>query len=129
MVNCSPVLPSRVSWWATRPRSRTECTCTPSTTAPRAPSGSVCVASGESTTPAARRAFPINDAVRRSLGIADDQVLIGWVGRLDRKKRVEDFIRAAAIVAEREPQARFVVVGGPDAFMPEYRDELHRLAT
>ncbi|MBV0892827.1 glycosyltransferase family 4 protein [Paracoccus sp. Z118] len=67
--------------------------------------------------------------VRASLGIADDQVLIGWVGRLDRKKRIEDFIRAAALVAEREPQARFVVVGGPDAFMPEYRDELHRLAS
>ncbi|WP_205961409.1 glycosyltransferase [Paracoccus endophyticus] len=68
------------------------------------------------------------DPVRASLGIAGDQILIGWVGRLDRKKRVEDFIRAAAIVASAEPQARFVVVGGPDAFMPEYRDELHRLA-
>ncbi|WP_220443758.1 glycosyltransferase family 4 protein [Paracoccus luteus] len=66
--------------------------------------------------------------VRASLGIRDGQILIGWVGRLDRKKRVEDFIRAAAIVAGQEPQARFVVVGGADAFMPEYRDELHRLA-
>ena len=66
--------------------------------------------------------------MRAALGIADDQVLFGWVGRLDRKKRVEDFIRAAAQVAGAEPKARFVVVGGPDAFMPEYRDELHRLA-
>ncbi|HRO13734.1 MAG TPA: glycosyltransferase, partial [Paracoccus sp. (in: a-proteobacteria)] len=66
--------------------------------------------------------------LRRELGVADDEVLIGWVGRLDRKKRVEDFIRAAGIVAGQEPAARFVVVGGPDAFMPEYRDELHRLA-
>ncbi|PII37650.1 hypothetical protein T190_31065 [Sinorhizobium meliloti CCBAU 01290] len=39
------------------------------------------------------------------------------MGRLDPKKNVEDFIEAAAIVhAEIEP-ARFVIVGGPDAFM------------
>jgi glycosyltransferase involved in cell wall biosynthesis len=68
------------------------------------------------------------DAVRASLGIAPDEVLIGWVGRLDRKKRVEDFIAAALRVAPLAPQARFVVVGGPDAFMPEYADELRRMA-
>jgi glycosyltransferase involved in cell wall biosynthesis len=50
------------------------------------------------------------------------------VGRLDRKKRVEDFIRAAAIVRERHSQARFVVIGGLDAFMPDYADELRALA-
>ncbi|MDB5665922.1 MAG: glycosyltransferase [Cypionkella sp.] len=66
--------------------------------------------------------------VRRSLGIAADQILIGWVGRLDRKKRLEDFIRAAAEIARTEPRARFVVVGGPDALMPEYEAELHALA-
>ena len=68
------------------------------------------------------------DAVRASLGIAPDEVLIGWVGRLDRKKRVEDFIAAALRVAPLAPRARFVVVGGPDAFMPEYADELRRMA-
>ncbi|AXC51265.1 glycosyltransferase [Paracoccus suum] len=67
-------------------------------------------------------------SVRAALGIGDDQLLIGWVGRLDRKKRVEDFIRAAAIAAAQAPQARFVVVGGPDAFMPEYAAELRQLA-
>ena len=35
-------------------------------------------------------------SVRRELFISDTTPLIGWVGRLDRKKRVEDFIRAAA---------------------------------
>ncbi|WP_299363178.1 glycosyltransferase family 4 protein [uncultured Paracoccus sp.] len=65
---------------------------------------------------------------RAALGIGDDDVLVGWVGRLDRKKRVEDFIRAAARVVTEEPAARFVVVGGPDAFMPEYQGDLHRLA-
>ena len=64
--------------------------------------------------------------VRAALGLAPDDLLVGWVGRLDRKKRVEDFIEAAAQVSD--PRARFVVVGGPDAFMPEYAQELHMLA-
>ena len=68
------------------------------------------------------------ESARAEFGVADDQLLIGWVGRLDRKKRVEDFVRAAALVAQRRPEARFVAIGGPDAFMPEYADELHALA-
>ena len=68
------------------------------------------------------------DPVRAALGIAPDAPLIGWVGRLDRKKRVEDFLRAAARVHAAEPSARFVVVGGPDAFMPDYETELRSLA-
>lgn len=67
--------------------------------------------------------------VRAALGIAPEVPLIGWVGRLDRKKRVEDFLRAAALVRAAEPAARFVVIGGPDAFMPDYADELRALAT
>ncbi len=66
--------------------------------------------------------------VRGELGIADDVPLIGWVGRLDSKKRVEDFIEAAALVHRKRPRARFLVVGGPDAFMPEYAHHLHWLA-
>lgn len=66
--------------------------------------------------------------VRQELGIYGNAPLIGWVGRLDRKKRVEDFIRAAGIVHKQHPEARFVVIGGPDAFMPEYADELKNLA-
>jgi glycosyltransferase involved in cell wall biosynthesis len=65
---------------------------------------------------------------RAHLGLGETEVLIGWVGRLDRKKRVEDFIEAAALVTGQAPQARFVIVGGPDAFMPEYADELRGLA-
>ncbi len=67
-------------------------------------------------------------AMRASLGIADDHVLIGWVGRLDPKKNVEDFIEAAAIVRATDARARFVIVGGPDAFLPHYAEQLHRLA-
>ena len=61
---------------------------------------------------------------RAKLGITGDAPLIGWVGRLDAKKRVEDFIDAAAIVHRSRPDARFVVIGGPDAFMPDYADTL-----
>ncbi|GGH10909.1 hypothetical protein GCM10007036_07700 [Alsobacter metallidurans] len=64
------------------------------------------------------------EAARTEMGAGQDDILIGWVGRLDRKKRVEDFVRAAAIVAGREARTRFVVIGGPDAFMPEYAAEL-----
>lgn len=68
------------------------------------------------------------DSVRAEFGVAPDQPLIGWVGRLDRKKRVEDFVRAAALVRAERSNARFLVIGGPDAFMPEYADELRALA-
>lgn len=68
------------------------------------------------------------DQIRAALGVAPGALLTGWVGRLDRKKRVEDFIRAAARVHAALPEARFVVVGGPDAFMPEYALELRDLS-
>jgi len=67
--------------------------------------------------------------MRAALGIAPHHILIGWVGRLDRKKRVEDFIEAAALVHATAPDARFVVIGGKDAFMPNYEQELRQLAT
>ena len=66
---------------------------------------------------------------RAILGAGNDAIVIGWVGRLDPKKRVEDFIRAAAIVARSEPDARFAVIGGPDAFLPDYAADLRRLAS
>jgi polysaccharide biosynthesis protein PelF len=67
-------------------------------------------------------------AVRGEWRIGESTPVIGWVGRLDRKKRVEDFIRAAAYVQKHYPQAHFVIIGGADAFMPEYADELRHLA-
>jgi glycosyltransferase involved in cell wall biosynthesis len=68
------------------------------------------------------------DAVRTTLGLASSLPVIGWVGRLDAKKRVEDFIEAAAVVDRQRPDAVFLVIGGPDAFMPEYADHLRTLA-
>jgi glycosyltransferase involved in cell wall biosynthesis len=67
-------------------------------------------------------------AVRAAWGVDEDAPVFGWVGRLDRKKRVEDFIREAALVHAHHPATRFVVIGGPDAFMPEYAGELRALA-
>ncbi|WP_380784681.1 glycosyltransferase [Sphingomonas sp. R86521] len=66
---------------------------------------------------------------RAALGIADGVPLIGWLGRLDPKKRVEDFIDAAALIHARQPDARFVVIGGPDAFLPDYAIALRARAT
>jgi len=67
------------------------------------------------------------DAVRAEWGVSAQTPVIGWVGRLDRKKRVEDFIEAAALVLATQPTARFIIIGGTDAFMPEYADYLRRL--
>ena len=66
--------------------------------------------------------------MRASLGVDENAVLIGWVGRLDPKKNVEDFIEAAALVHEDDTSTRFVIVGGPDAFMPDYAVRLRALA-
>lgn len=65
--------------------------------------------------------------VRAEWGFGPDVPVIGWVGRLDCKKRVEDFLHAAALLQRVEPRARFVVIGGPDAFMPDYADTLRAL--
>lgn len=67
-------------------------------------------------------------SVRAELGVGNDRIVIGWVGRLDRKKRVEDFIDAAILVARRRADVDFVVIGGADAFMPDYADALRERA-
>lgn len=67
--------------------------------------------------------------VRAKLGFSDRHVVIGWVGRLDPKKNVATVIEAAARLKAENADARFVIVGGPDAFMPEYAVELQQRAT
>jgi glycosyltransferase involved in cell wall biosynthesis len=63
-------------------------------------------------------------AARAELGATGDEPLVGWIGRLDPKKRVEDFVEAAGMVARRRPDVRLAVIGGIDAFFPEYRARL-----
>jgi glycosyltransferase involved in cell wall biosynthesis len=53
-------------------------------------------------------------AVRRELGLAEDDLAVGMVARLAPQKGCGHFLRAAKLVAERQPRARFLVVGsGP----------------
>jgi glycosyltransferase involved in cell wall biosynthesis len=54
--------------------------------------------------------------------VADDAFLVGLVGRLDPMKDHPTFLRAAARVAARVPNARFVCVGeGPAGYAAELR--------
>jgi lipopolysaccharide/colanic/teichoic acid biosynthesis glycosyltransferase len=50
-------------------------------------------------------------AVRRELGVPSDAPLVGIVGRIFPIKNHRLFLEAAALVAAKEPRARFVVVG------------------
>ena len=62
--------------------------------------------------------------VRAEWGVAEDEKLIGLVGRLDPMKDHPTFLKAAALLAREREDVRFVCVGdGP----PDYRQELHAL--
>lgn len=54
--------------------------------------------------------------------------LIGLVGRIARWKGQHVFLRAAARILERFPQARFQVIGSPLFGEEDYEREIHRLA-
>ncbi len=52
---------------------------------------------------------------RQSLGVGDDEIVVGMVGRAHRIKGIEFAMQAADEVLRREPRALFVFVGdGPD---------------
>lgn len=51
------------------------------------------------------------DWVRSEWCVSEDVPVIGWVGRLDPRKRVDDFIRAADLVHLSHPEAHFLVIG------------------
>jgi glycosyltransferase involved in cell wall biosynthesis len=51
---------------------------------------------------------------RRELGVADQTILVGNIGRLSPEKGQADFIRAARTVLERHQDARFLLVGTGD---------------
>jgi len=72
---------------------------------------------------------PSNPAwVRAQLGISSSQRLISVIGRLQRWKGQDIFLRAAATVSRTCPEARFAVVGGALFGLEEdYREELQRL--
>lgn len=50
-------------------------------------------------------------ATRRQLGISDDELLIGWVGRNNPDKDVPTFLEALALVLVRHPKVRAAMIG------------------
>jgi glycosyltransferase involved in cell wall biosynthesis len=50
-------------------------------------------------------------ALRDELGVAPEAVLIGMVGRVAPQKDQPNFVRAAAVLARRAPEARFLLCG------------------
>jgi len=53
---------------------------------------------------------------REELGLAEGDLVVGTVARLDAAKGLEWWLCAAALVAAQEPRARFVIIGdGPEA--------------
>jgi len=66
------------------------------------------------------------DAVRKQWGVSDDDIVVGTVARLFRKKGYEQLLPIMAAAARREPRLRFVWIGD-GAQRGDYEAELQRL--
>jgi glycosyltransferase involved in cell wall biosynthesis len=68
---------------------------------------------------------------RKEIGVNEEHVLIGAVGRLEPWKGQHVFVKAAARVANCYPNARFVIVGGKvvGRGREKYEDELRAIAS
>lgn len=67
--------------------------------------------------------------VRAELGIAEDQILIGLVARLDPIKDHPTFLRAAKLLSETRAEVRFVCVGtGPEFYRQKLLKLVHDLS-
>jgi L-malate glycosyltransferase len=66
------------------------------------------------------------ESLRRELNIPPESPVIGVLSRLTRIKGLEYFLQAAALIAARIPQVRFLLVGDTNVHL-EYREELKRL--
>lgn len=68
-------------------------------------------------------------ALRASLSLPPEAPLVATICRIDHVKALEHFLSAAARIARRRPDVRFLVVGGRAAGVgPEYVAALHRRA-
>jgi glycosyltransferase involved in cell wall biosynthesis len=66
--------------------------------------------------------------LRKEWGIADHEHLIGLVARIDPMKDHDTFLRAAALLAQRRPDVRFVCVGdGPESELARLQGLAHAL--
>jgi 1,2-diacylglycerol 3-alpha-glucosyltransferase len=54
---------------------------------------------------------PEREATRAKLGLTDDDVVVGYLGRLSPVKRIPLLVDAVALLAKRRPQVMLVVVG------------------
>jgi glycosyltransferase involved in cell wall biosynthesis len=69
-----------------------------------------------------------SEEVRASLGAAPGQPLVGTVGRIHPRKDLETFVRAAALISSRMPEARFAIVGAAKVEVEhEYQKHLEQL--
>lgn len=66
-------------------------------------------------------------ALCRSLGLPADAPVVGIVGRFSVAKGFDIFLRAAAQVASRVPQVRFLIVGGAVLRFDTFESQLHQL--
>lgn len=84
-----------------------------------------CIPNGVDT----KRFYPRRErSLRQAWGIQDKEILIGHVGRLDPMKDHETFLRAAQLVLQTLPNARFVCVGdGPQDYKDKLRVRAHEL--
>lgn len=67
------------------------------------------------------------ESFRRQIGAAEDQLLIGISGELSRIKGQEDFLRAAALIADEFPRALFLLAGADPTRDQSERLKLERL--
>jgi glycosyltransferase involved in cell wall biosynthesis len=58
-----------------------------------------------------RRDAARRSAVRHELGLADDDVVIGAIGRLEPQKRFDILLHACATIKERRPNLRLLIAG------------------
>ena len=61
------------------------------------------------------------------MGLSPDCSLVGSIGELRTLKRHDDFIRAAALIAEEFPDAQFVLAGLDTSASGEVREQLENL--
>lgn len=61
---------------------------------------------------------------RRNLGILPDESAVGIVGRLDKWKGHEVFLKAMALIREVVPKVKGIIVGEPPRNKPEYLEDL-----
>lgn len=69
------------------------------------------------------------DSFRHQFGARPDQILLGMCGELSFVKNQEDFLRAAASVAQEHPNALFLIAGEDRSRDAAYRRKLEQLIT